>query len=417
MKAVNLGRRSFLFLQGPPGPLFALLAERLRERGHTVYRINLNGGDQRDWPTAATAYRGTMSNWPLFVHDFMEKHRITDLILYGDCRPVHVAAHGMAQLRGVAIHVLEEGYIRPDWMTWEPDGVNGHSTLPKDPDWYLDQASRLPPLPDLPPITASFRRRAYDSYQHYHRIITGRWRYPFYRTHRPGSLLGEGLSWMVRLATEQRRMRRADAVLEQLKGQPYFLLPLQLSSDYQIRIHSPFADMRSAARLIISSFARYAPPGTYLLVKDHPLYSGIRNWGRFVRRQAAELGMGNRIIHISGGNLDMLSAQSLGMVCVNSTSGTLALGAGTPVKVLGEAVYDMPGITDQQQLDRFWSAPQAPDPRIWEAFRRVLHARCLIRGGLASQSAIAILLDGLIERLCPENDMPAIAMPAIACLS
>lgn len=412
MKAVNLGRRSFLFLQGPPGPLFALLADRLRERGHAVHRINLNGGDQRDWPKDATPYRGTMGNWPLFVHDFMEKHHITDIILYGDCRPVHVAAHGMAKLRGVAIHVLEEGYIRPDWMTWEPDGVNGHSTLPKDPAWYCDQAKSLPPLPDLPPITASFRRRAYDSYWHYHRVVTDRWRYPFYRTHRPGSIISEGLSWMMRLATERRRMQRAQVVLDQIAGQPFFLLPLQLSSDYQIRIHSPFADMRSAAKLIISSFARYAPPGTFLIVKDHPLYSGIRDWGRFVRRLAAESGMGERIIHISGGDLGRLSVESRGMVCINSTSGTLALAAGTPVKVLGEAIYDMPGITDQQQLDRFWTAPQAPDPRIWDAFRRVLHARCLIRGGLASQSAIAILLDGLMKRLCPDDIVPAVSPQA-----
>lgn len=403
MKPFRAKGRSFLFLQGPPGPLFALLGERLRQEGHEVHRINLNGGDQRDWPGGATAYRGTMHNWPLFVEAFMEKHKVTDLILYGDCRPVHVAAHGMAKLRGVEIHVLEEGYIRPDWMTWEPDGVNGHSTLPKDPRWYLDQARTLPPIPALPPVTASFRRRAHDSYWHYHRIVTDRWRYPFYRTHRPGSIIGEGISWIVRFATAKKRERAADAVLQKIAGQPYFLFPLQLSSDYQIRIHSPFSDMRSAAKLIIASFVRHAPPGTFLLVKDHPLYSGIRDWGRFVRRQARDAGVPDRILHISGGDLAQLSVKSKGMVCVNSTSGTLALAAGTPVKVLGEAVYDIAGITDQQLLDRFWSAPQAPDPKVWEAFRRVLHNRCLIRGGLASQSAIAILIDGLMERLCPES--------------
>ena len=42
--------RASLFLQGPPGPLFRRLGERLSERGVSVYRINLSGGDLRDWP-------------------------------------------------------------------------------------------------------------------------------------------------------------------------------------------------------------------------------------------------------------------------------------------------------------------------------------------------------------------------------
>lgn len=143
--------RSFLFLQGPHGPFFSMLAQALRNCGHNALRINLNGGDKVDWPGPATDYRGTFRAWPLFFDDFIVNHGVTDLILYGDCRPYHASAHGMARLRGVRVHVVEEGYIRPDFLTLQADGVNGNSKLPLDPQWYLDQAACLPNI-DAPLI-------------------------------------------------------------------------------------------------------------------------------------------------------------------------------------------------------------------------------------------------------------------------
>ena len=399
MKLLDIDQRSFLFLQGPPGRLFSMLGERLRLRGCAVHRINLNGGDRYDWPRGGIDYRGRSSRWPLFVNRFMREHRITDLMLFGDCRPMHVAATGMAKLRGINVHVLEEGYIWPDWMTLEPDGVNGRSTLSRDPNWFLGQAETLPPLPDLPPITASFGRRAHDSYWHYHRIVIGRLRFPFYRAHRPGSIMIEGLGWLNKFAMAKRRRRQAGETMNAVAGKRYFLFPLQLSADYQIRAHSPFDDMATAAEYVFDNFARHAPADTLLLVKEHPLDSTFFNWRRFVLHKARQFGVEGRILHIDGGDLGALSGASSGMICVNSTSGTLALGAGVPVMVLGEAVYAIRGITHQGGLDRFWSQPQRPQPAVYEAFRRVLHAKCLVRGGLASKSATEILVESIEQRL------------------
>jgi hypothetical protein len=57
--------RSFLFLQGPPGPLFREVGLALRGHGFPVHRINLSGGDLRDWPDAALNFRGRFAEWPL----------------------------------------------------------------------------------------------------------------------------------------------------------------------------------------------------------------------------------------------------------------------------------------------------------------------------------------------------------------
>ena len=50
------------------------------------------------------------------------------------------------------------------------------------------------------------------------------------------------------------------------------------------------------------------------------------------------------------------------MVCVNSTSATLALAAGSPVCTLGDAIYNVPGLTFARHLDEFWSNPQSRNP-------------------------------------------------------
>jgi capsular polysaccharide export protein len=329
----------------------------------------------------------------------LREHGITDLILFGDCRPYHASARGIAALRGVRTHVLEEGYIRPDWMTLEPEGVNARSTLSRDKEWFLREASGLPPEPELPPVTASFRRRARDSYWHFYSVFLGRLRYPHYRSHRPTSILLEGLGWAWKFANERRRAARAERVIAELSDKPIFLLPLQLSTDYQIRTHSLFPDMQSAAAYVIESFAANAPPDVHLLLKAHPLDPSFFSWSKFTRRIALRLGIEHRLHFVDGGSIEAMLEGARGLVCVNSTSATLALARDIPVCTVGEAVYDMPGLTHRGHLDSFWTNPTPPEPGVYEAFRRVLVDRSLVRGGIASESALELLTESILDRL------------------
>lgn len=392
--------RRFLFLQGPHGPYFFMLGQALRERGHDTFRINLNGGDRRDWPGEATDYRHSFRNWPLFFDDYVVQHGITDLILYGDCRPYHASAHGMARLRGLRVHVMEEGYIRPDFMTLEADGVNGNSTLPTDPQWYLDQARALPDVETLAtPISSDFRRRAQNTMRNGLASTMGRLRFPYYRTHRPDSFLIESFGWAGRLLMRKRDRAESGKAWDQVRNRPYFTLPLQLNSDYQIRVHSPFGDMRAALRFVIKSFASAAPDTVNLVVKRHPLDAGLIGWGRHTRKLAAQYGVADRVFYLSDWDIAEVVAHSLGVVTVNSTVGTLALNSGKPVTVLGHAVYKVPGIVYEGALDGFWRSPPAPDMRLYSAFRRVLEDRCLVRGGLLSDEGLAMLVANAVERL------------------
>ena len=93
--------------------------------------------------------RGDLHAWPEVLERLIGERGVTDIVLFGDCRPLHRAAIGVARELHVQVHVFEEGYIRPDWVTLEVGGVNGHSTLPKDPEYYVEAARHLPPVPLL----------------------------------------------------------------------------------------------------------------------------------------------------------------------------------------------------------------------------------------------------------------------------
>ncbi|MES2157584.1 MAG: capsular biosynthesis protein [Pseudomonadota bacterium] len=401
---VDRRSKTFLFLQGPHGPYFAMLADALRSRGHRALRININGGDKVDWPGEAADYRGTFRNWPLYFDDFVVNHGVTDLILYGDCRPYHTSAHGMARLRNLRVHVVEEGYIRPDFLTLQDDGVNGNSTLPLDPQWYLDQAGALPDYdPTMAPVPSTFRARARNTMRNGLAAALMRPYFPFYNTHRPHSFLMESIAWCYKLIKRKSDRRRSASAWASVRDRPYFALPLQLNSDYQIRVHSPFGNMRAALRFVIKSFAEQAPAHVCLVIKRHPLDPGLVSWSRLTRRLATHYGVKDRIVYLADWDIAEVVEKSVGVVTVNSTVGTLALNSGRPVMVLGHAVYKVPGVVHESSLDDFWSAPRKPDMKLYSAFRRVLVDRCLIRGGLLSDQGLQMLVDNAVDRLVKDR--------------
>ncbi|WP_246263338.1 capsule biosynthesis protein [Caulobacter soli] len=373
-------RREILFLQGPPGAFFLELARVLRQRGHGVHRINFNGGDLVDWGGEGDNYGRGADAWPGFLTRLVRARGITDLVLFGDCRPLHRVARAAAPGLGLTVHVFEEGYVRPDWVTLERGGVNGFSELPDDPQWYRDAARGLDPVPRRAPLPSAIGWRARASVLYYLAAVLAGPLFPGYRTHRPWHPALEAIGWARRvLRRRPATPRQPGPALGSEAG--YFLLPLQLDSDYQLRAHSDFAGMQPALVRILTSFARHAPPGPRLVIKEHPLDNGLRDWRRRVLDCAQALDVADRVVFLEEGDIDALVAGAQGVVTVNSTTGTLALAAGVPVITLGRAVYDVAGLTHQGSLDTFWRARQQPDPALYEAFRRVLADRCLLWGG------------------------------------
>lgn len=397
-----VGQQVFGFLQGPHGDFFRRLAARLRSEGHIVHRINLNGGDRHDWKDPATDYTGTLVEWSEFFGRFVQDHGITDVVLYGDCRPHHRSAHIIASMRGVRVWVFEEGYIRPDFMTLEQDGVNGHSMLSNDPAWYREQAKYLPPSSQQPPVPSDFSKRVRTTIIYYLKSQLSGWRFPGYRTHRTEPAYAEAWAYLRHYLDRNRRagrIREQLARFESIGRGRHFVLPLQLNSDYQLRVHSHYPGMSSAAFSTIESFARAAPADSVLIIKRHPLDTGVIDWRRIIRGQADAHGVGDRVLYLEGGDIAKIIEDAMGVVTINSTVGTLSLGAGVPTYVLGKALYGIEGLIHSGPLDSFWQAPTIPDPALWDAFTRVLRDRCLVAGGLSSDEGVEMVVEGSVARL------------------
>jgi len=394
-------KRRFLFLQGPISPFFAEIAAGLGRRGHAVHRINLCLGDKLFWHgPGATDFRDRPAAWPAFVADFLDTHRITDLVLLGEQRPLHRAAIAAAQARGIAVTVTDFGYLRPDWIVLERDGMGPLSRFPRDPAAILALAAGLPPVDAAARFADGFTlQAAWDVAFHLLNLLP--WPFPYWRSflrHHPVPAY-LGTAW--RLARRGADWRAAAVTLRaaQSESGQRFLLALQMETDFGLRAYSRFADNDAVIAAVFASFALGAPHDACLLVKPHPLDPGLKDWRRRVSQLAAASGIGDRVRWLPGLSMDPVIAACDGVVTVNSTLGLRAITLGCPTCVLGQALYDVPGLTWQGGLDRFWTMATAPDARLVEAFRRAIAACLHVRGGYYDRSGRAAAVSAAVDRL------------------
>ena len=73
-------------------------------------------------------------------------------------------------------------------------------------------------------------------------------------------------------------------------------------------------------------------------------------------------------MYIHDQHLPTLLSHARGCVLINSTVGLSAIFHGIIVKNMGEAIYDMPGLTFQGELKDFWTSSEKPDHNLYEKF-------------------------------------------------
>lgn len=404
MLTSSVAARTALLLQGPPTLYFNSLQNALEGRGIRCVRVNLSGGDWlRSRGRGTRNYRGSPEAWETYVQQLMLSERVTDVIYYADRLPYHRIAKRVARRLGVVAHAIEFGYLRPNWLTLERGGQGGFSHLPSDPDAIRRVAARLPPtLPDLElRYSHTFAAEAYYDVTYNLATLLGR---PFFarracdRTYHP---LREYLAWLPQLFTRGRRRKQTAATVERLKrdARDYFVFPLQLQSDYQIRANSPFGHLSEAIEQVVASFARNAPATATLLVKVHPLDSGIERWPSVVRRIARAHGIEDRVEIVSIGPIDATIEGAKGVVLINSTVGLATLKLGLPLIALGVAVFDVPGLTFQGSLDAFWTEGAPPDPDLRDDFFRVLTQTAQVKGSFYDPEGRRVAASAMAERI------------------
>lgn len=371
-----------LLLQGPLGPFFKLLARDLQQVGTRVWKIDFNGGDWLFSPSGAIPYRGNLADWPQFFGHFLEEHKIDVVLLFGDCRSLHMAAHKIAAERGIEIGVFEEGYVRPNYITLERYGVNGHSLIPRIGSFY-----RVIPRQEVPPaleVPYPFRHTMAWAMLYYCAAVLLHWAFPRYRHHRPLSLL-EAWPWVksgFRKIWYRFKERKVQHELVTRCSGRFFLVPLQVHNDAQVHVHSDFDSVEAFIEHVIVSFARHAPPDVLLVIKHHPMDRGYHDRTRLIRELGLKYKVSERTLYIHDQHLPTLLEHARGVVVLNSTVGLSALHHGAPLKVCGTALYDMEGLTFQRRLDEFWvQAPTAVvDHELFERFQNYLVKNTQLNG-------------------------------------
>ena len=403
MSGKSSRKRNFLLLQGPCGAFYRELQNALEARGHACARVVINGGDFVDARFGKKLiFRRSFADWPAWLTALAARRHVTDIVLYGDCRPYHRAAIAALRPMDIAVHVLEEGYLRPNWITCERDGVNGNSRFVGLDLGGVDKAKladggRAPE----PEFEGSQFRYMLSGFIYYFCSLLLTPLFPRYVAHRDLDILGEAALWFGRFASWPGRRLETRRALERIArlGRPAHLALLQLNGDSQIKHHSGFGSVRHFVEFCIAEFAASGGADAILVFKNHPLDNGVINLSKLIRDKAAKCGLADRVFFIDTGKLVPLLHNAISVTAVNSTACHQSLRRGIPTLVLGKAVYNHPEIVPHMRLADFFRLRPVGRREHYERLVKLLRLTCQVYGSYYGKAGRRIALGPLCDML------------------
>lgn len=369
-----LSGKKYLLLQGPMGPFFNDMAEWLESQGREAVNVIFNSGDRfycrkRFYLT----YGQTPQEFPRWLKETWQKYHFDTILCFGDCRQLHQAAKRWSQSKNICFLAFEEGYLRPHFITLESGGVNAYSQIPRDPDFYRN----LPEQPELEVhnLKPSTKLRIGHAIWYYLISWIYRRHFPKYRHHKVFSPWYEAKCWIragLRKIWYRYKERHIIDILGTELDQRYFLSILQVYNDSQIRNHSNYKDIRNYINDIMFSFSKKASTTDFLVFKHHPMDRGHRLYGPLIKKLSLRYGVSERIIYIHDLPMPYLLNHAKAVITINSTAGISALIHKKPLIVMGDALYDIKGLTFQGHINNFWSSHFKPDMDLFKKFSTYL---------------------------------------------
>lgn len=374
-KVGEIKDKNILLLQGPVGPFFKKLDNQFREKGAKTFRIGFNAGDcffsNRD---NYTPYRDTPQKWQEFILEFLKINEIDKIFLFGDCRYYQNIAIKAALSLDREVYVFEEGYIRPHYITLEKYGVNNYSHLSRNPDFYKKQTEIAIKAPAHAEPNAILNWGVVIAYYFVAKLL--HFRYPNYLHHRNYSAVEEffyGTRSLIRKPLYNMKDKKYSEKIKGPLSKKYFLVPLQTHNDFQILQHSGYGSIEKFIIEVIESFAKKANKEHWLIFKHHPIDRGRKNYKNFIFEQALQVGLQERVLVIHDLHLPMCLQNAIGTVTINSTVGLSSLYHEIPTITLGNALYDIQGLTCKgMKLDNFWTKHKKPDMLLFKRYRNFI---------------------------------------------
>lgn len=388
-----------LLLQGPVGPFFHRLACVLAERGVAVDRVRFNPGDTMFssplflGPVPGPAgypgerarvydYREGQDVWRDWLDAHLRSHPTALIVLFGSERPQHRIARAVAAERGVPVVSLEEGYVRPGYVTVERGANNWRSPIAGLLPPERMNAPRERPLEGRPGKSFWWMVRWGFLYFGWRNLAARGRQHELFHKSRPS--WGEVPRWA---RNAWRRRVRRDRVVPRLTGElsgRFDLVPLQVSDDAQLKAAARGWTNRRLIVCAIASFAASAPADRHLVFKVHPLERGHTRDHLIVARLAAMHGVSDRVHCIMSGPLGSITRAARGMITINSTSGLSAVSHRKPLLVLGHAIYRNPALArcgeGPRSIDAFWHDGFVGNERVARHYRSWLLRHALVPG-------------------------------------
>ncbi|EPS6199998.1 capsule polysaccharide modification protein KpsS [Campylobacter coli] len=363
--------KTVLLLQGPVGTFFHRLAIKMKKNKTKVFKLNFNGGDFLFYPSGKRC-KCDEKDLENFYENFFKEKKIDAIVMYNDCRLIHAKAIKVAKELGIGIWIFEEGYLRPYCITFEKDGVNANSSLPRDKNFYL--SCNISTKESIKEIPGGFKFMAFSAFLYwffsfllapfFNNKLHHRTLYPF-----------EFLFWFRSLYRKylykftEKKLNQKIYSLEK----KYFLAILQVYNDTQIKHHYKKSIEEFIEELILS-FANHARAKSYLIFKHHPMDRGYRNYSKLINGLSQKYHVEGRIFYVHDTYLPTLLKNALGCITINSTVGLSAILEGCPTKVCGNAFYNFEGLAYPKKLQFFWRKAHAykPNPSLVLNFKNYL---------------------------------------------
>ena len=114
-------------------------------------------------------------------------------------------------------------------------------------------------------------------------------------------------------------------------------------------------------------------------------------------------GLNGRVHSLDSGSFGLLCRHSAGVLTINSTSGLSAIAHGTPLMVLGDAIYRNPELvwcaSGEEDLARFWTECWAAAAGLRRRYLAWLSHLTTVPGDYYDEAGQVVAVDGLKVKL------------------
>ena len=378
----TIKNKNILFLQGPMGVFFKRLDNVFKTDAANTYKIGFNAGDKFfSNQDNYIPYRDTRDNYCAFITNFLNEKKIDKIFLFGDCRFYQSVSIKVAKKLNIDIFVFEEGYIRPNYITMEKYGVNDFSHISRDAEFY----KKVTLLSEREPKDVKYSQFCMVSSSAIYYLLSNifHYRYPNYIHHRDFSATKEffyGIRSVFRKLIYPFYEKKYLEIIKNELSKKYFFVPLQTYNDFQILEHSGYRSIEKFIIEVLESFSK-SDIDDSLVFKHHPVDRGRRNYTDFIIEQARHFDVEDKVLVLYDTHLPTLLKNAKGTITINSTVGLSSIYHETPTITLGNAIYDIEGLTCKgMKLDDFWYLQQTPDMELLEKYRAYIIENTQLNG-------------------------------------